>query len=84
MEKSEELKRLQINVLDPYTIVIKGDNVFFSYSPVNDKFKDKYRYFGGLQCNYEFDTAEYKQIEKWLCEICENLLTTFNIAPITK
>lgn len=75
MEKSIELKKLQINVLDPYTIVIKGDNVFFSYTSLDDTEKEKSRYFGGLQCNYEVDTAEYKQIEKWLCEICENLFT---------
>ena len=50
----------------------------FSYMKANnvvkDELKDKYSYFGGLQCDYSKDSENYKNLEKWLCEIAEKNL----------
>lgn len=43
----------------------------FAYLPVKD---GEHRYFGGLQCNFEEGTEEYKQIENILCDILDKFL----------
>lgn len=43
----------------------------FAYLPVND---GQYRYYGGLQCNFEIGTPEYKAIETLLCDISDKFL----------
>ena len=79
MKKKELFKQMSIDVLGT-TVFIKCTNAFFSYTPakdiLKDEFKDQYRYFGGLQCNYDSNSEEYKRLENWLCEIAENILKT--------
>lgn len=71
-------KRLAITKIDDRTIFIGGKEFQFSYtianSVVKDEFKNKYRYFGGLQCNYDEESEEYKNLEKWLCDLAEIIL----------
>ena len=56
-------------------------NRFFNFSftiadkVVKDEYKGMYKYFGGLQCEYLEESAEYKTLEKCLCEIAEKILT---------
>ena len=60
------------------TIFIQNKYFNFSYtaadSIVKDEFKGKYKYFGGLQCNYDEESENYKNLEKWLIELAENYL----------
>ena len=78
MKKSEYLKRYRLVKLDDSTVSI--DNKFFSFSYtradhiVKDEFKGMYRYLGGLQCEHEPETQEYKNLESWLCELAEKVL----------
>jgi Fe-S-cluster formation regulator IscX/YfhJ len=78
MKKSEYLKRYRLVKLDDSTVSI--DNKFFSFSYtradhiVKDEFKGMYRYLGGLQCEHEPETQEYKDLESWLCELAEKVL----------
>lgn len=78
MKKSEILKNYTLNKLDDSTIFIKNNHFNFSYTIANtivrEDLKDKYRYFGGLQCNFNEGSNEYKDLEKWLCEIVEKLI----------
>ena len=80
MKKSEILKRLSIEKLDDVTVFIQNKYFNFAYtvanSVVKDEFKVEYRYVGGLQCAYEQDTPEYKQLENWLCDIAERILVS--------
>lgn len=76
MKKSEILHNYQLSKLNDKTVFIKGKSFDFSYTTANsilkDEFKDKYRYFGGLQCN---EIGEDKKLlEKWLCELAEQSL----------
>lgn len=79
MKKSEILKQIRIDRLGNDTIFIQNKFFNFSYtvanSVVKEEFKDQYRYFGGLQSEYDSDSIEYKQLENWLCEIAEKVLS---------
>lgn len=78
MKKKEILKNYRLSKLGENTVFIQNSHFNFSYtkadSIVKDEYKGQYRYFGGLQCNYHEDTEEYKNLEKWLCEIAESVL----------
>jgi len=78
MKKKDILGSYRIDVLDNNTIFIQNRYFNFSYMKANnvvkDELKDKYRYFGGLQCEYSQDSENYKNLEKWLCEIAEKNL----------
>lgn len=78
MKKEEILRNYQVTKLDNNTVFIKSKSFEFSYTEANsvvkEEFKDQYRYFGGLQCNHNQDSVEYKQLEKYLCEIAEFIL----------
>lgn len=71
-------KSYRIDVLDKHTCFISNRFFNFSYtkadSVVKDEFKGKYRYFGGLQCEYEDITPEYKELEQFLVEKAESIL----------
>ena len=71
MKKAEILKRYKIEKLDDITVFISNRYFDFSYTKVNDvlkpEYRDKYRYFGGLQCPYHEGSPEYRDLEKWLC-----------------
>lgn len=78
MKKAEILKGYRLDKLDDTTVFIQSKDFNFSYTKVDDvvkeEFKGQYRYFGGLQCQFHKDTIEYKNLEKWLCELAENAL----------
>lgn len=73
------LKRISIEKLDDVTVIIHSKSISFSFTLANavckDEFKDKYRYFGGLQCNYEVGSEMYILLEKRLCLVAESVLT---------
>jgi hypothetical protein len=75
MKKSEILQSYSLTKLDETTVFIKSREFDFAYtkadSVVKDEYKGRYRYFGGLQCNYHKESPEYKNLESWLCEIAE-------------
>ena len=77
MTKKEHLKNIEIKTITN-TVFINNKNFSFCYTSANDvvkeEFKNQYRYFGGLQCNYQEDSPEYKNLENWLCEIAEWVL----------
>jgi len=79
MKKSEILSNYRVDKLDDNTVFIRNRHFNFSYtvadSIVKDEFKGKHEYFGGLQCNFEKGSENYKNLEKWLIEICRKLLT---------
>ncbi len=78
MKKAEILNKYRIDKLGSNTVFIQNRYFNFSYTiadtVVKEEFKGQYRYFGGLQCEYEQGTEEYKNLEKWLCELAENTL----------
>jgi hypothetical protein len=78
MKKSEILKSYILTKLDPKTVSIKSRDFDFFYMDSRDivkpEFKDSYRYFGGLQCNYHNGSPEYKELERWLVELAEQVL----------
>lgn len=80
MKKQETLKRYHIDKIDDSTVFISGKFFLFSYTVaghiVKEEYKDKYRYFGGLQCDFNEGSNEYINLEKWLCEIAEMILNT--------
>ena len=57
MKKNEILNSFRLDKLGNDTIFIQNKYFNFSYtvadSIVKDEFKGKYKYFGGLQCNYD-------------------------------
>jgi hypothetical protein len=78
MTKKETLKSYRVDKLDDNTVFINGRSFMFSYikadSVVKEEYKGKYRYFGGLQCDYPETSEDYKNLENWLCEIAEKTL----------
>lgn len=79
-EISQLLKRISIEKLDNVTVIIHSKSISFSFTEANavckDEFKDEYKYFGGLQCNYEVGSEMYILLEKRLCYIAENVLNS--------
>lgn len=78
MKKSEILNQIRIDKLGTDTIFIQNRFFNFSYTTADsvcrEDLKGQYRYFGGLQSPYDQESVEYKQLEKWLCEIAERVL----------
>lgn len=78
MKKNEILNSFRLDKLGNDTIFIQNKYFNFSYtvadSIVKDEFKGKYKYFGGLQCNYDEESENYKNLEKWLIELAEKYL----------
>ena len=85
MKKSEVLKQITINKLSDDTVFIQNKLFNFAFtladSVCREDLKGQYRYFGGLQSDYDSDSPEYKQLEKWLCEIAENVLDVCATTP---
>lgn len=86
IQKKDLLKNYTLTKLDDKTVFIRNKFFEFSYTNADDivkeEFKGQYRYFGGLQCEFEEGTEAYKNIETWLCEIAEKALTiTRTYAP---
>jgi len=78
MKKNEIFKNYKLTKVDDKTVFIQNNHFDFSYTiadgVVKDEFKGLYRSFGGLQTNYNRDSEEHKNIEKWLCELAEMVL----------
>ena len=79
MKKQEALKTLSIVKLDENTVFIQNKHFNFSFtsadSVVKEELKGQFKYFGGLQCGYLIGTENYKNLEKWLIEIAETVLS---------
>lgn len=79
--KAEILNNTRINVITN-TVFMRNPEFNFTYTKADDvvqeKYKGKYRYFGGLQCNYEQGSDEYKELENKLCDIAEAILNQTN------
>ena len=64
------------------TIIIDNQYFLFSFtkadSIVKQEYKGKYRYFGGLQCNFHHESHEHKTLESLLCDIAELLVCNLN------
>lgn len=80
MDLNKELEHLTINVIKD-TVFIQNKKINFSYTAVKklikEEFQEQYRYFGGLQCNFENDSDDYKVLENKLCDIAESILKNF-------
>ncbi len=78
MKKQEALQRLRIDKLDNSTVFIQNRYFNFSYTYaaeiLREEHKDKYRYFGGLQCDYPEGSDNYRNLENWLIELAEKVL----------
>ena len=83
MKRSEILSNYQVNVLDNNSVFIQNRHFNFCYmyadKYLKEEYKGKYRYLGGLQCDFQQGTAEYKELENWLVEIAENVLESHHI-----
>jgi hypothetical protein len=70
--------RLVIDKLDNVTVLITNKELSFSYTiadaVVKEEFKGKYKYLGGLQCNYDSESEMYNLLEQKLCLLAENVL----------
>ena len=77
MKVRETFKQFRIDVIDT-TVFISSKSFNFSYTAANDiikpEFRNKFRYFGGLQSGFEENTPEYRQLEGWLCDLAESTL----------
>ena len=75
MKKQEVLNQFRIDKIGTDTVFIQNKFFNFSYtvadSVVKEELKGKYKYFGGLQCDFEQGSEEYKNLEKWLIEIAD-------------
>lgn len=78
MKKAEILKSYELDKLDDNTVFIKNEHFNFSYttpgSIVKEEYRDRCRYFGGLQCNFSEGSEKYKNLENWACELAEHAL----------
>ena len=79
MRKQEAIKIMRIDKLDDTTVFIQNKYFNFSYtkidSVIKNKYKGQYRYFGGLQCEFEENSEDFKNLENWLIEIAEKVLS---------
>lgn len=80
MKKSEILKSFTLKKIDDSTVFINSKDFNFSYTKadtiVKDEYKGQYRYFGGLQCDYEKGSLDYALLEGWLIDIAEKIIKT--------
>lgn len=80
MKKSEYLNNLRIDKMGEHTVFIQNKYFNFSYTNpdlyIRDELKTQYRYFGGLQCEFDEDSEDYKRLENYLCGIAESIFNT--------
>jgi hypothetical protein len=74
----EILKHYTLYKHNDISVFIKNEHFSFSYTSADSVCRHdligKYRYFGGLQCNYHNESQEYKELESVLCDIAEIIL----------
>jgi len=78
MTKKELFEKIEINVRTG-TVFMQNKHISFMYNAldiIKPEYKGEFRYFGGLQCNYDQKSSEYAHIEKWCCELAESILKT--------
>jgi hypothetical protein len=77
-EIDKVLESYKIYKLDNISVSICNKEFNFSYTiadkVVKDEFKGKYKYFGGLQCNYTVESELYNLLETRLAIIAEKIL----------
>jgi len=77
MDLNQYLQQIRIDVVKK-TIFINSKLFEFVYTAPKDilkpEFQAEYRYFGGLQCEFEVDSPDYKKLENKLCSIAEGVL----------
>jgi hypothetical protein len=78
MDLKQILKQVRIDVITN-TVFINNRFFNFTYTTINknkvyDDYKESYRYLGGLQCEYDIDSNEYKCLEDKLIIIAEKVL----------
>ena len=77
-EIDKVLESYKIDILDNISVSIYNKEFNFSYTiadkVVKDEFKGKYKYFGGLQCNYTVESELYNLLETRLAIIAEKIL----------
>lgn len=78
MKKDEVFHQFRLDVLDG-TVFINGKTFNFMFTPpkagmLTDEYKDKIRYFGGLQADDPPESEEYKRLESWLADLSEVVL----------
>jgi hypothetical protein len=56
-------------VFDEISLSIRNDDFNFSYFRTKPP-----QWFGGLQCNFEHDSKEYKELETKLVNLAETIL----------
>ena len=74
----EMFEQFHIDVMGT-TVMAHGKEFDFFYTPADDKiikpeYQGTFRYFGGLQCGYDSDSHEYRQLENRLCDLAEAVL----------
>lgn len=78
MKRAEILNQYRVDKLDESTVFISNKHFNFSFTVadhvIKPEFIGQFRYFGGLQCNFNEGSQEYKRLEGWLCEIAEKIL----------
>ena len=73
------MKHISINIIAK-SVTIKSDDFSFMYDkelsndPRANELNDIYRYYGGLQCNFDDNSEDYKELEKKLCMFSNSLL----------
>ena len=82
MTKAEYFKQFRIDVITN-TVFISSKHFQFTFTPadslVKEEYIGKYRYIGGLQCDHDSESEEYKRLERWLCELAEQTLLTITM-----
>lgn len=79
MTKKDYFKQFRIDVIIN-TVFISSKLFQFTFTPadniVKEEYVGKYRYIGGLQCEYDSESQEFKRLENWLCDLAEQTLLT--------
>lgn len=82
MNLNQYLNQIRIDVIGK-TVFINSKAFEFCYTAakhmLKDEFKDQYRYVGGLQCEFDSESEDYKKLERKLCDIAEAVLESLVI-----
>jgi hypothetical protein len=63
------MKNINIMIFDEISLSIRNDEFNFAYFKTNPP-----KWFGGLQCNFEPESKEYKELETKLVNLAETIL----------
>lgn len=73
------MKNISITILGKSIHICSKDFDFFYYKEISNEenannIDEVYHYFGGLQCNFEEGTKEFKELHNKLCEFSNIIL----------